>query len=52
MQRQRISTTYHEFVGGHNYVCYRVSLYDRIKEVYHHPVAQLDDDTIHCSGHR
>ncbi len=39
MQRQRISITYHEFVGGHNYVCYRVSLYDRIKEIYHHKVA-------------
>jgi enterochelin esterase-like enzyme len=49
MQKQKIPTTYHEFVGGHNYVCYRVSLYDRIKEVYYHQAAPKDDNTVHCS---
>lgn len=33
MQENTLTTSLHEFVGGHNYVCYRISLYDRIKEV-------------------
>ncbi len=34
MQENRLWVNLHEFVGGHNYVCYRISLYARIKEVY------------------
>ena len=48
MEEQGISITFHEFVGGHNYVCYRVSLYDRLKEVYQHQLVQ-HDDTMHSS---
>ena len=48
MQAQEIPTTFHEFVGGHNYVCYRVSLYDRIKEVCDH---MLHDDARHSPRH-
>jgi enterochelin esterase-like enzyme len=33
MQANMLTTSLHEFVGGHNYICYRISLYDRIKEV-------------------
>lgn len=33
MQANNLTTSLHEFVGGHNYICYRISLYDRIKEV-------------------
>ena len=33
MQENNLTTSLHEFVGGHNYICYRISLYDRIKEV-------------------
>lgn len=33
MQTNALTTSLHELVGGHNYVCYRISLYDRIKEV-------------------
>lgn len=45
MRQQGIQVVFHEFVGGHNYVCYRVSLYDRLKEVYSHllePIASED----------
>lgn len=33
MQKKGLITNLHEFVGGHNYLCYRISLYDRIREV-------------------
>lgn len=49
MKRQGISVTFHEFIGGHNYVCYRVSLFDRIKEVFHHQLTQPNDSHLHCS---
>jgi enterochelin esterase-like enzyme len=34
MQEKNIVSTFHEFVGGHNYVCYRGSIADRLKEVF------------------
>ena len=34
MKQHDISVYYHEFVGGHNYVCWQVSLFDRIRDVY------------------
>ena len=43
MRQQNIPVDFHEIVGGHNYVCFRVSLYERIKEVYQHQLAQVDD---------
>lgn len=33
MNKYNISANFHEFVGGHNYVCYR-SIIDRLKEVH------------------
>lgn len=50
MKKHGIPVTFHEFVGGHHYVCYRVSLFDRIKEVYHRQSIQLND-TMHSSRH-
>lgn len=49
MKQQEIAVDFHEFVGGHNYVCFRVSLYDRIKEVYQHQLGQVDDAAVSCS---
>lgn len=49
MTEKNIPVHFHEFVGGHNYVCFRVSLYDRIKEVYQHQLGQVDDAAISCS---
>jgi enterochelin esterase-like enzyme len=43
MKQEQILVDFHEFVGGHNYICFRVSLYDRIKEVYQHQLQQVDD---------
>ena len=34
MSEKGILSTFHEFIGGHNYVCYRGSISDRIKEVF------------------
>lgn len=34
MREKGVLSTFHEFVGGHNYVCYRGSLPERLKEVY------------------
>lgn len=33
MRSEVPTVSLHEFVGGHNYICYRISLYDRIREV-------------------
>ena len=49
MTEQNIPVHFHEFVGGHNYVCFRVSLYDRIKEVYQHQLGQVDEVAMGCS---
>ena len=49
MRQQNIPVNFHEFVGGHNYVCFRVSLYDRIKEVYQHQLRHVDDAAVSCS---
>ena len=49
MKQQKIPVDFHEFVGGHNYVCFRVSLSERIKEVYRHQLGQIDDATMRCS---
>ena len=34
MNKKGIPASFHEFTGGHNYVCYRDTLSNRIKEVY------------------
>lgn len=41
MRKKSIPVNFHKFVGGHNYVCYRVSLYDRIKEVNDHSLSNV-----------
>ncbi len=33
MNKKGVNAIFHEFIGGHNYVCYRGSIADRIKEV-------------------
>ena len=48
MRKHKIQINFHEFVGGHNYVCFRVSLYDRIKEVYQHQSEQNDGAKMSC----
>ena len=45
MRKKGIPVNFHEFVGGHNYVCYRVSLYDRIKEVNDHSLSNVNRKT-------
>lgn len=34
MKRKNYHISRHAFIGGHDYVCWRVSLYDRIKELF------------------
>jgi enterochelin esterase-like enzyme len=34
MKIKRINASFHEFIGGHNYVCWRNSLFDRLKELF------------------
>lgn len=34
MNKKWIHATLHKFVGGHNYVCYRISLSDRLEEIF------------------
>jgi hypothetical protein len=34
MRRKNYQISRHKFIGGHDYVCWRVSLYNRIKEVF------------------
>ena len=34
MQTQKMNATLHEFVGGHNYICYRESLHSLISEIF------------------
>ncbi|NNM59961.1 MAG: enterochelin esterase [Legionellales bacterium] len=36
LNKQGIPVVFHEFVGGHNYLCWKTSLSTRLKEVYHH----------------
>lgn len=44
MEQEGIPIIFHEFVGGHNYVCCRVSLYERLQEVCHN---QLKNNMAH-----
>lgn len=34
MQNKGLTASLHEFIGGHNAICWRMSLYDRIKDVF------------------
>lgn len=45
MSEQNIPITFHEFVGGHNYVCFRVSLFDRIRELFQRPINELEEES-------
>ncbi len=44
MKEQNVPIDFHEFVGGHNYVCFRVTLFDRIKELFQRPSNELDEE--------
>ena len=48
MKRHNIPATLHEFAGGHNYVCFRASLWDRIEEVYQNRLEKVDEFVTHC----
>lgn len=48
MQREGLEASLHEFIGGHNSICWQVSLYDRIKEVFHKKL-NFEEQNTHCS---
>lgn len=45
MSEQDIPLAFHEFIGGHNYVCFRVTLFDRIRELFQQPINKLEEET-------
>lgn len=36
LNKQNVPTVFHEFMGGHNYLCWKTSLSARLKEIYTH----------------
>jgi len=42
MNKKGIKTSFHEFVGGHNYICYR-SIVDRLKEIYEMRIDKMNN---------
>ncbi len=42
MNQKGIRASFHEFIGGHNYICYR-SIIDRLKEVYEMRIDKMNN---------
>lgn len=48
MQRIILNVSLHEFVGGHNYVCWQISLYDRLNDVGRRQLKMVEDPSYSC----